>query len=275
MVRSLDSIEAPVRWRRSNLTDGIWPKAADPAAVAELAEANRRRSELMNRVLTPERKQKRTSLENRKKKTQERLKALPAGRTVYAAATHFSPQGNFKPTKGVPRAIHVLHRGDILSPTKRVSPGTIPLSESADWRLQLRPEHMEGDRRAALAHWITSDTNPLTWRSIANRIWQYHFGKGLVDSPNDLGRMGQLPTHPELLDWLAFEFRRTQSFKHLHRLILSSSVYQQSSAFLSDNAQIDGDNRFLWRMNRRRLSAEELRDSILAVSGLLLKAQSG
>jgi hypothetical protein len=110
----------------------------------------------------------------------------------------------------------------------------------------------------------------MTWRSIVNRIWQHHFGRGLVETPNDFGRMGKLPTHPELLDWLAIEFRDSgQSIKKLHKLIVMSATYQQSSAHDDSNSAIDSDNRFLWRMNRRRLEAEEIRDSMLAVSDKL------
>jgi hypothetical protein len=115
-----------------------------------------------------------------------------------------------------------------------------------------------------------SPDHPLTWRSIVNRVWQYHFGRGLVDSPNDFGRMGKEPTHPELLDWLAAGFRdHGGSFKRLHRLLVTSSVYRQSSRHDDANVAIDGDNRFLWRMNRRRLEAEEVRDAMLAASGRL------
>jgi len=128
----------------------------------------------------------------------------------------------------------------------------------------------EGSRRVALANWITDSENMLTRRSIVNRIWQYHFGRGIVDTPNDFGRMGSLPTHPELLDWLAFWFRdHGESFKELHRLILTSATYRQSSANNAENAKIDPDNRYLWRMNRQRLDAEEIRDAMLQVSGTI------
>lgn len=268
-VRAKDSIEAPVRWRKSNLTDGIWPRGGDPEAARQLAEALRHQNEILDRILTPERVAHRATLAERRADADKKLGSLPKGRVVYAGATHFSPQGNFKPTMGVPRAVKVLHRGNIQQPTTDAAPGVIPLSRGAKWKLDLPAGHTEGDRRAALARWITAPDNPLTWRSIANRIWQYHFGTGIFESPNDMGRMGQSPTHPFLLDWLANEFRRTQSFKHMHRLIVNSETYKQASDFDPANAAIDSSNRYLWRMNRRRLSAEELRDSILAVSGKL------
>jgi hypothetical protein len=130
----------------------------------------------------------------------------------------------------------------------------------------------EGERRAALARWLIDNDNPLTWRSIVNRVWLYHFGRGIVDTPNDLGRMGQLPTHPELLDWLAVEFRDGgKSLKTLHRLIVTSATYRQSSSPTTDSrgTSIDAENRMLWRANRRRLEAEAVRDAVLAVAGKL------
>jgi hypothetical protein len=137
-------------------------------------------------------------------------------------------------------------------------------------RFGVKPDAPEGARRAALAGWITDSSNMLAWRSIVNRVWHYHFGAGIVDSPNDFGRMGSLPTHPELLDWLAVEFRDGGgSFKKLHRLIVTSSVYRQASANDAANAVLDGENRYLWRANRQRLDAESLRDTILAASGKL------
>ncbi len=128
----------------------------------------------------------------------------------------------------------------------------------------------EGDRRAALASWIVDSKNVLTWRSIVNRAWQGHFGRGIVDTPSDFGANGSKPTHPELLDWLAVEFRDGgQSLKKLHRLIVTSATYRQSSRHDEQAAKIDAENRWLWRMNRQRLDAEATRDAVLAISGKL------
>jgi hypothetical protein len=194
---------------------------------------------------------------------------------VYAAATQFEPQGNFQPTGGVPRTVKVLHRGNVQQPVGDTTPGTVPLPGIPEV-FDLPSGHTEGDARAALAGWITRRDHPLTWRSIVNRVWQYHFGRGLVDSPNDFGRMGQEPTHPELLDWLAADFRdHGMSLKRLHRMIVTSTVYRQSSDHHEANASMDGDNRFLWRMNRRRLEAEEIRDAMLAATGRLNTAMGG
>ncbi len=275
MVSARDSIEAPERWSTRNLTDGIFPAPGDPSAAAALQSAENELSVILRRINTPERLQRREKLEAARNETEKELNNLPIGRMVYAAATHFSPQGAFQPTMGRPREIRILHRGQETQPTDPVSPGTIPLSDTDMWQFQLPADHSEGARRAALANWITSPENPLTWRSVVNRVWQYHFGQGIVDSPNDFGRMGQTPSHPELLDWLASEFRDHPSWKSLHRLILTSQTYRQVSLNRADYESVDAPNRWLWRMNRRRLAAEELRDAVLAVSGRLNPEMGG
>jgi hypothetical protein len=189
---------------------------------------------------------------------------------VFAAATDFEVQGAFTPTKGNPRAVHLLKRGNEKEPQAEVGPGTCSYLPDLEFRFPIASEAGEGPRRAALARWLVDPRNPLTWRSIVNRVWQYHFGRGIVDSPNDFGRMGALPTHPELLDWLAAEFRDGgQSVKSMHRLICTSAVYRQSSVGNPGFEKLDAGNQFLWRMNRRRLDAEAVRDSVLAVAGKL------
>ena len=275
-VTALDSIEAPERWRKSNLTDVIWPTAADPDAVRTLSEVQQARDALLDKINTEERRTQRETLTQHLAAVEKELNSLPSGRMVYTAATHFAPQGNFRPTEGKPRPVKVLHRGNETQPRDEVQPGTIPLHPDDEWQFQLPVDHSEADRRAALARWMTRPDHPLTWRSIVNRVWQYHFGRAIVDSPNDFGRMGQLPSHPELLDWLAAEFRDNgQSFRKLHRLIVTSAVYRQSSISNPAAEAADAGNTFLWRMNRRRLEAEEIRDSMLAVSGQLNSEMGG
>ena len=133
-----------------------------------------------------------------------------------------------------------------------------------------------GSGRLELAHWLTQPDHPLTARVIVNRVWLWHFGTGLVRSPDNFGLLGELPTHPELLDWLAVEFVQSGwSLKDLHRLILTSSAYRMSTQFRADYDAVDPENRLLWRMNRRRLDAESIRDAILAVSGELNKQMQG
>jgi hypothetical protein len=134
---------------------------------------------------------------------------------------------------------------------------------------QLLPANA-GSGRRELAEWLTAPGNPLTARVMVNRIWQHHFGRGLVGSENDFGARGERPLHPELLDWLASRFvERGWSVKEMHRLIMASAAYQQSSADDAVATQADPESRLLWRFNRRRLSAEELRDAMLLVAGRL------
>lgn len=166
-------------------------------------------------------------------------------------------------------ATHVLHRGDTESPGEQVAPAALSAVKSLPAELT-SSDAPEGERRAALARWLTDPANPLTARVMVNRLWQNHFGRGLVGTPGDLGFQGERPSHPDLLDWLATEFqRRKLSIKDMHRLIMLSNTYQQSVQHDEQAAAIDADNRLLWRANRQRLSAEEVRDAILAVSGQL------
>jgi Protein of unknown function (DUF1549)/Protein of unknown function (DUF1553) len=202
------------------------------------------------------------------------LGALPAPTMVYAAAPNFAPDASHKPT-AMPREVRVLKRGNIRTPGEKAEPGALSCLPKLPGEFDLSKTHTEGDRRAALAKWLTDDKNPLTWRVMANRLWQYHFGSGLVASANDFGKMGQQPSHPELLDFLASELRGHGSLKHLHKLILTSATYKQSSASRPDGVKADEDNKLLWRQNRTRLDAEELRDAILAVSGRLDRSPGG
>ena len=198
--------------------------------------------------------------------------ARRSGRMVYAAATMFPAVGNFT-AAAAPRPVHVLLRGDVRQPLAQVAAGALSCLPALERHFELPLDAAEGQRRAALAHWLTDAANPLTWRSIVNRVWQCHFGRGLVDTPNDFGRMGSAPSHPELLDWLAIWFRDNGgSFQQLHRLLLTSSAYRQSSAPREhdDPAQrVDAGNTLLWRMPRSRLEAEAVRDAMLAISGKL------
>ncbi len=208
-----------------------------------------------------------------------------AARLVYAGTVH-QGTGSFVGTGasgGKPRPIHLLNRGDVAKPGAEVGPGALAVFDQLPSRFDLPADHPEGERRAALARWLTSRDNHLTWRSIVNRVWQYHFGRGLVDTPNDFGHMGAHPTHPELLDWLAVEFRDgDQSLKTLHRRIVTSHTYRQAST-VEDASQpavaqalaVDADNQFLWRMTRRKLEAEAVRDSVLLVSGQLDSTMGG
>lgn len=169
---------------------------------------------------------------------------------------------------------HVLYQGDFSSPREEVPPGYVTVLYPGPAQIEKTRDNSTG-RRQALANWIVSDSNPWTARVIVNRIWQQHFGQGIVATANDFGFSGARPTHPELLDWLANKFvAEGWSIKQLHRWIVLSKAYQQSSVAVS-TPEADPANSLLWRQNMQRLDAETLRDSLLAVSGLLLSTQGG
>ena len=173
-------------------------------------------------------------------------------------------------------ATFVQIRGEAHQLGERVDPGFLSCitgnfepAKLEKNRFASQPSH---GRRMTLAKWIASADNPLTARVMVNRIWQFHFGRGIVDTPSNFGQNGSRPTHPELLDWLAHRFIEEKwSVKAIHRLILTSSTYRQSSSqtVVGEAVRLDPDNRWLWRFPRRRLEAEEIRDSVLAVSGRL------
>jgi len=190
------------------------------------------------------------------------------GRIAKVAAANVAFVGKFR----MPDKIHLLTRGDPEQPKDQVVPAVL----SAFGSIALAGDAPDPERRMMLANWIASRDNPLTYRVIVNRIWQGHFGTGLVETPSDFGWMGAKPSHPELLDWLATEFIRTGcSVKQMHRLIVLSSTYRQSTRLDAAAAAKDADVRLLWRFPSRRLEAEAIRDSMLAVSGTLEHRMGG
>lgn len=289
-VTAADSIEAGL-WSTKHLVDGFSSRKklsdeSDPdqkELEAEIATLTERRRELVEAALDVGTRNELAEVTSRLDEVNRQIAALPGPAKVYAAASDFKREGSFVPPKG-PRPVHLLVRGDVKRPGGLMSAAGLPcvpgpepsfnepltpaLSPSDGERVADKPG--EGWRRAALAKWITDPRNLLTRRSLVNRIWHYHFGRGIVETPNDFGHMGALPTHPELLDWLSFWFAdHGESLKQLHRLIVTSAAYRQSSADQTEAAKRDADNRFLWRMNRARLDAETIRDSMLHVSGKL------
>lgn len=173
-------------------------------------------------------------------------------------------------TNGVP-AVHVLSRGNPRTPGAEVQPGFLSAAGGETAVARRTDAGATSGRRTALGEWLASPENPLAARVMVNRIWHHHFGRGLVRTTTDFGRVGSLPSHPELLDWLACEFiRNGWSVKALHRIILTSAVWNQSST-VSNPAAVAADpgNEWLWRQNLRRLDAEALRDSLLSISGQL------
>lgn len=165
-----------------------------------------------------------------------------------------------------PGPTHRLYRGEPGAPREAVPPAAIASLNG----ITLAADAPEKDRRLAIANWIASNDNPLTARVMVNRVWQFHFGTGIVDTPSDFGGNGTKPSHPELLDWLAVEFMESGwSLKHIHRLILLSATWQQDSRPDEEMVKVDAASRLLWRFPPRRMEAEVLRDCILAATGTL------
>jgi mono/diheme cytochrome c family protein len=270
VVTSLDSIESGERWSRKNLTDGLYPGAGGKGG--EVVVLEKKRADLLKEKNAPEVLRKWNEARKAVSALEAELKAFPAPKTVYAGGIH-TGSGAFRGTGadgGKPRPIFLLARGQVTQPVREVGPGALSVLGFRPARFEVPAHAPEGARRVALAEWIADPENPLTWRTLANRVWQYHFGQGLVDTPGDFGRNGGRPSHPELLDWLACEFRDGGgSIKALHRTILLSETYRQSSAGGGEAAKVDANNRLLWRQNRRKLEAEAVRDAVLFASGRL------
>ena len=178
-----------------------------------------------------------------------------------------------------PPPAHFLPTGNYQEKGPEVKPGFLRVITQGNPPVERPPSsgHISTGRRRALAEWLVSEEHPLTARVMVNRIWQHHFARGIVLTASNFGRMGRPPTHPELLDWLATEFvRRGWSIKQMHRLIMTSQVYQMSSAFdLESNRQSDPENLYLWRFPQYRLEGEIIRDIILAASGNLNTKMGG
>ena len=174
-----------------------------------------------------------------------------------------------------PAPTYFLHRGSADAKGPAVQPGVLSVIGECDFPTP--PANAKSSfRRRGLAEWLTNKQNPLTARVMVNRLWQHHFGEGLVRTPSNFGKMGEVPTHPELLDWLALEFiERGWSIKQMHRQIMLSQAYQMASDDIAANVAIDPENKLLWRMPRVRLEAEIIRDAILAVAGNLDRTLGG
>ncbi len=205
----------------------------------------------------------------------ERLEAGEQEIRALEAARIDLPRGYFmhEPDRSPP-ATHLLIRGSAANPGPEVAPAFPAILSETVFRPE--PRNRSSGRRLALARWLVDPQNPLTARVIVNRIWQKHFGFGLVRSASDFGMRGEQPTHPELLNWLAHWFvREGWSFKKLHRLILTSNSYRMSRKWNPHYGEEDPENRLLWRMPRVRLEVEAIRDSMLAVSGRLNRRMYG
>jgi hypothetical protein len=243
------------------LQDGQWQQ------VASSLDRRGYRLELAGKpgagpaVLAPEQEAERTRVMARLAQLKERLAQLGPTINVYA--------GTFRQ----PGPTHLLVRGDPTTKGPAVNPAAVA---SLRPRLAVDPHAPEADRRAALARWIADPANALPARVMVNRLWQYHFGRGIVATPSDFGFKGDAPSHPELLDWLAGAYIDAGwRLKPIHRLIVTSASYRQSSRLDAKAQAADRDNRLLWRMAPRRLEAEAIRDAILMTSGWLNTRMGG
>ncbi|MCC6142664.1 MAG: DUF1553 domain-containing protein [Candidatus Hydrogenedentes bacterium] len=265
-------IPFPAEYRIEVSTDGeAWAAVATSRDRKPVSDSHRRKR-LMDGEATEEER--------------SRLAALDGELAAAEAAVNSVPPlpylrvGNFQQ----PEAQQVFLGGDPQRKGDEVVPASLMALEDRPGAYALASDAPEQDRRVAFARWITHKDNPLPARVLANRIWQYHFGTGIVSTPSDFGFMGMPPSHPALLDWLARELiaptwgvgespvDRMQAawrLKRLHRLIMSSQAYRQSGDWREDAARIDADSRLLWRFPPRRLSGEELRDTMLQVAGVL------
>lgn len=199
---------------------------------------------------------------------------------VLAGVRHGGPEADKAPSFGPKHTLaeptHLLNRGDAQSPGRVIEPGVPSAVQTVEATFEPADPASEGGRRLALARWVTDAGNPLTPRVIVNRLWQQHFGGGIVTTPSDLGFNGARPSHPGLLDWLAAELvEGSWRLKPIHRLMVLSNAYRQSSRFDPLANAKDAENRWLWRATPRRLEAEELRDAVLAVSGGLNATMGG
>ncbi|MCA9132997.1 MAG: DUF1549 domain-containing protein, partial [Planctomycetales bacterium] len=214
---------------------------------------------LRREVMTEAEAEQLRQLQEQLAKVQEQLDAIPPLPQVWVG-DHIQPN---EPTRR-----HI--GGDPQKEGEVIAPASLAVIEGSRAAYELPSDAPESERRVALAQWITADDNPLTARVLANRVWQYHFGTGIVDTPSDFGYLGGVPSHPQLLDWLAGQLLQSGwRLKPLHRQILLSQTYRQSSDYRPAAAAVDQDARWLWRFPPRRLSAEELRDTLLLVAGEL------
>ncbi|MGQ0635087.1 MAG: PSD1 and planctomycete cytochrome C domain-containing protein [Planctomycetaceae bacterium] len=243
------SDRVPLRWR----TAKRWriEAASQPGQWHTLVSPDRADN------LSPDDADRRNRLEQEFAETAMRLREL-----THVFAGRFKPAG----------PMHILRRGDPQQPREPTGPGAVEVLGGYELPL----DTPDSERRLALAKWLGNERHPLTARVLVNRVWRHHFGAGIVDTPSDFGTQGELPTHPELLDWLAYDLMSSGwRLKELHRLICTSAAYRQSSRPDQGAYRIDADTRLLWRFPPRRLEAEVIRDSILFASGSLDTTMGG
>lgn len=214
--------------------------------------------------LTPEEKTQLERIKSELERSEKRAEELSPTRNAYI--------GDFSQ----PDPTFVLRRGDVMQREEPVTPGGLSQIKTLSPDLLKNSNAPEPERRLALARWISDPRNPLTARVLVNRLWQYHFGRGLVSTPSDFGHNGEKPSHPELLDYLASDFLANGGrIKRLHRMMVLSYTYRQSSNATTQGMAKDAGNVLLWRMPLRRMEAEALRDAILLTSGKLDRRRGG
>jgi hypothetical protein len=243
------------------LTPGEWRLVATSADREPYAPDSEPKPAYSAAGLDAGKAQQLQTLLEQKATHQKRIRELTSSSTVYA--------GTFEQ----PGPTHLLHRGEAMQKREQVNPGALLKIGPP---LQLEADSAERERRRALARWMVDPQNPLPARVMVNRLWQYHFGRGIVATPSDFGKMGIPPTHPELLDWLAVEFvENGWSIKHVQKRIVMSATFRQSSEPQPEAMRKDAENHLHWRYAPRRIETEPLRDAILAVSGNLDSAMGG
>jgi cytochrome c553 len=263
VVWSRDNVQTPryndrlaVEYRIEVSRDGVkWRTVStgeDRAAAVEAIPFGK-----LEQAMTAEQRGRRAAMAEQLEKLRQKAAIMEPARAYVGAFTE-------------PDLIYLLKRGDVMQRGEVVGPAGLSRIPKMASGLKIEAGLGEAGRRLGLARWICGDAARLSARVIVNRVWQYHFGRGMVSTPSDFGAMGDKPSHPELLDWLASDFvANGWHIKRLHRQIMLSSTYQQSSKADPAGHSVDADNRLLWHMPPRRLEAEAIRDSILAVSGKL------
>ncbi len=256
----------PEQYRVEVSTDGeLWQEVASSEGRLPYTEAEQDQL-VLDTVLEPSERKEWSETQTRLKRAEANLRRAPRPRQAFLGQFEEPDEPSFVMVRGDP-----MNRGEV------VSTASLSTLDGLLGAFALESDAPEGERRLALARWLASDRNALAARVIVNRVWMHHFGSPLARNPSDLGINGGEPTHPHLLEWLAHRLvhRHGWRLKPLHRDILLSSAYRQSSAYRADAASVDRDGAYLWRFPPRRLTAEELRDSILFASGNLDRTMGG
>jgi len=262
----------PCEYRIETSIDGKdWVRVADSADRSPVNDAHRRKR-LMDLETSSDEAARLADIGDRQAAVETEIASVPR-LPVLRVGQLRQPEG----------AAHVFKGGDPQRVGDEVAPQNLDVLSKSAPTYRLAPDAPERERRLELAQWITSAQNPLPARVLANRLWHYHFGTGIVSTPSDFGFMGSAPTHPELLEWLARELvqpgldagggeaapDQVWRLKRMHRLIMLSQTYRQAGTYRKEASDVDSESRLLWRFPPRRLSGEEIRDSMLAASGVL------